>query len=229
MISALWNRPSGECSTSPTAPSTTSSTVACTSTAPASGTGCSCARRANADDASQRELAELMRIEPPTLVRHLDKLAEEGLVERRPDPARPARPPRRRHRRRARAARPSCTRSCTRSTTSCRGILTKRDAEVLGRALPRIHAYFDQDDQMHAPSSAPEGRASDDGVDPVRRWPVAADDVVIRTEKLTKIYPGGLMAVDELDLDGAPGRDLRSARARTARARRRPRACSRRA
>ena len=41
---------------------------------------------ANADGASQRELAELMRIEPPTLVRHLDKLAEEGLVERRPDP-----------------------------------------------------------------------------------------------------------------------------------------------
>src|SRR3974390_560418 len=41
---------------------------------------------ANAEGASQRELAELMRIEPPTLVRHLDKLAEEGLVERRPDP-----------------------------------------------------------------------------------------------------------------------------------------------
>ena len=41
---------------------------------------------ANADGASQRELATLMRIEPPTLVRHLDKLAEEGLVERRPDP-----------------------------------------------------------------------------------------------------------------------------------------------
>jgi ABC-2 type transport system ATP-binding protein len=29
---------------------------------------------------------------------------------------------------------------------------------------------------------------------------VAADDVVMRTEKLTKIYPGGLKAVDELDL-----------------------------
>ena len=33
-----------------------------------------------------------------------------------------------------------------------RGILTKRDAEVLGRALPRIHAYFDQDDQVQVPS-----------------------------------------------------------------------------
>jgi ABC-2 type transport system ATP-binding protein len=30
---------------------------------------------------------------------------------------------------------------------------------------------------------------------------VAADDVVMRTEKLTKIYPGGLKAVDELDLE----------------------------
>jgi ABC-2 type transport system ATP-binding protein len=30
---------------------------------------------------------------------------------------------------------------------------------------------------------------------------VADDDVVMRTEKLTKIYPGGLKAVDELDLD----------------------------
>ena len=44
---------------------------------------------ANAADqsegASQRELAELMRIEPPTLVRHLDKLQDEGLVQRRPD------------------------------------------------------------------------------------------------------------------------------------------------
>jgi MarR family transcriptional regulator, transcriptional regulator for hemolysin len=39
-----------------------------------------------AGGASQRELAELMGIEPPTLVRHLDKLAEEGLVERQPDP-----------------------------------------------------------------------------------------------------------------------------------------------
>src|SRR5215471_6669933 len=34
-----------------------------------------------------------------------------------------------------------------------------------------------------------------------RRCPVAADDVVMRTEKLTKIYPGGLKAVDELDLE----------------------------
>jgi MarR family transcriptional regulator, transcriptional regulator for hemolysin len=44
------------------------------------------ASRDNGPGASQRELAELMGIEPPTLVRHLDKLADDGLVERRPDP-----------------------------------------------------------------------------------------------------------------------------------------------
>src|SRR4051794_5917004 len=37
------------------------------------------------EGSSQRELAELMHIEPPTLVRHLDKLAHDGLVERRRD------------------------------------------------------------------------------------------------------------------------------------------------
>ena len=33
----------------------------------------------------------------------------------------------------------------------------------------------------------------------------AADDVVMRTEKLTKVYPGGLKAVDELDLEVRQG------------------------
>jgi MarR family transcriptional regulator, transcriptional regulator for hemolysin len=40
----------------------------------------------HADGLSQRELADVMRIEPPTLVRHLDKLSQDGLVERRRDP-----------------------------------------------------------------------------------------------------------------------------------------------
>src|SRR3954453_14069214 len=30
---------------------------------------------------------------------------------------------------------------------------------------------------------------------------MTVDDVVMRTEKLTKVYPGGLKAVDELDLE----------------------------
>jgi DNA-binding MarR family transcriptional regulator len=108
-------------------------------------------KAANADDASQRELAELMRIEPPTLVRHLDKLADDGLVERRPDPG---------DRRVLRVvvtdagrARLTELRKVVHEVDDeLRGILTKRDAEVLGRALPRIHAYFDQDDQVRASS-----------------------------------------------------------------------------
>ena len=98
---------------------------------------------ANADGASQRELAELMRIEPPTLVRHLDKLAEEGLVERRPDPDD------------RRVLRVVVTPGGRKRLAQLHdvvhevddelhGILTKRDVEVLARALPRIHTYFAQ-------------------------------------------------------------------------------------
>jgi MarR family transcriptional regulator, transcriptional regulator for hemolysin len=102
---------------------------------------------ANADGASQRELATLMRIEPPTLVRHLDKLAEEGLVERRPDPD---------DRRIVRVVVTDAGRTRLAQLhdvahdvdEELRGILTKRDVEVLGRALPRIHAYFDQLEEM---------------------------------------------------------------------------------
>jgi DNA-binding MarR family transcriptional regulator len=95
----------------------------------------------HADGASQRELADLMRIEPPTLVRHLDKLTEEGLVERRPDPTD------------RRVVRVVVTPAgierldelhavVQELDVELRGILTKRDTEVLERALSRVHAYF---------------------------------------------------------------------------------------
>ena len=98
---------------------------------------------AHADGASQRELAQHMRIEPPTLVRHLDKLAEQGLVERRPDPDD------------RRVVRVVVTPAglerleqlhevVQELDTELRGILTKRDLEVLNRALPRVHTYFEQ-------------------------------------------------------------------------------------
>src|SRR5256885_5507571 len=98
---------------------------------------------ANADGASQRELAQHMRIEPPTLVRHLDKLADEGLVERRPDPA---------DRRVVRIA--VTEKGLARLAQlhevvhalddELRGILTKRDIEVLSRALPRVQTFLEQ-------------------------------------------------------------------------------------
>ena len=95
---------------------------------------------ANAEGASQRELAQHMRIEPPTLVRHLDKLAEEGLVERRPDPDDRRVVARRRHPGRSRATRASCTTVVHELDDELRGILTKRDVEVLNaRAAAHPH------------------------------------------------------------------------------------------
>ena len=84
-----------------------------------------------------------MGIEPPTLVRQLDKLAQDGLVERRPDPDD------------RRVVRVVVTPAGLERLhelhavvheldTELRGILTKRDVEVLSRALPRINAYFEQ-------------------------------------------------------------------------------------
>jgi MarR family transcriptional regulator for hemolysin len=110
---------------------------------------------AHADGASQRQLAALMRIEPPTLVRQLDKLAEEGLVERRPDPDD------------RRVVRVVVTPAGQQRLAELhdvvhevddelRGILTKRDIEVLGRALPRIHAYFEQREHPESISTSQE-------------------------------------------------------------------------
>lgn len=98
---------------------------------------------ANAGGASQRELAELMRIEPPTLVRHLDKLQDAGLVERRADE------------RDRRVMRVVVTAAGRRRLTKLHGVvqeldrelrsvLTTREVEVLSRALPRLTAYFSE-------------------------------------------------------------------------------------
>ena len=98
---------------------------------------------ANADGASQRELAELMRIEPPTLVRHLDKLSEAGLVERRPDE----------HDRRVMrvVVTPTGRRRLAKLhdvvqelDKELRSVLTSREVEALARALPRLTAYFSE-------------------------------------------------------------------------------------
>jgi MarR family transcriptional regulator, transcriptional regulator for hemolysin len=99
---------------------------------------------ANADGASQRELAELMRIEPPTLVRHLDKLAEEGLVERQPDLD---------DRRVVRVAVTSAGRKRLAQLhdvvhevdAELRTVVPARELDVLRKALARIHEHFTEE------------------------------------------------------------------------------------
>lgn len=99
---------------------------------------------ANANGASQRELADLMGIEPPTLVRHLDKLAEERLVERRPDPD---------DRRVVRVIVTKAGRKRLEQLhevvhevdVELRGAMTAREVDVLRKALTRIHEHFTEE------------------------------------------------------------------------------------
>lgn len=96
---------------------------------------------ANADGSSQRELAGLMRIEPSTLVRHLDRLEADGYVERRPDPD-----DRRRLRvfvtRAGRARLKELHRVAQGVDTELRTLLTPDEVETLGNVLMRIHDHF---------------------------------------------------------------------------------------
>ncbi len=99
---------------------------------------------ANAAGASQRELADLMGIEPPTLVRHLDKLADEGLVERQPDPD---------DRRVVRVVVTKAGRKrlavlhgvVQELDAELRGALSARDVEVLERALANVYEHFTEE------------------------------------------------------------------------------------
>src|SRR5262245_42589377 len=94
-----------------------------------------------AGGASQRELADLMHIEPPTLVRHLDRLEADGYVERRADPE---------DRRRllvfvtpsGRRRLAELHKVAERTDTDLRSILTDTEIDSLGDALLRIHEYF---------------------------------------------------------------------------------------
>jgi DNA-binding MarR family transcriptional regulator len=94
-----------------------------------------------ASGASQRELADLMHIEPPTLVRHLDRLEADGYVERRPDPD---------DRRRllvfvtatGRRRLTELHRVADRTDSDLRSILDDNEIEILGDTLMRIHEHF---------------------------------------------------------------------------------------
>lgn len=96
---------------------------------------------ASADGSSQRELAGLMRIEPSTLVRHLDRLEADGYVERRPDPD-----DRRRLRvfvtREGRARLKELHRVAQGMDAEVRALLTPDEVETLGDVLMRIHDHF---------------------------------------------------------------------------------------
>jgi MarR family transcriptional regulator, transcriptional regulator for hemolysin len=99
---------------------------------------------ATADGASQRELAALMGIEPPTLVRHLDKLAADGFVERKRDPddrrvARVVVTPAGRKRN------AELNRVAQQFDAELRSLLSERQVEVLRTALSRIHEHFTEE------------------------------------------------------------------------------------
>ena len=94
-----------------------------------------------ASGASQRELADLMHIEPPTLVRHLDRLEADGYVERRPDPD---------DRRRllvfvtpaGRKRLAELQKVADHTDVELRSLLDDHEIEVLGATLMRIHEHF---------------------------------------------------------------------------------------
>ena len=94
-----------------------------------------------ASGASQRELADLMHIEPPTLVRHLDRLEADGYVERRADPD---------DRRRllvfvtptGRKRLAELQKVAEHTDVELRALLDDHEIEVLGDTLMRIHEHF---------------------------------------------------------------------------------------
>jgi MarR family transcriptional regulator for hemolysin len=113
-----------------------------------------------ADGPSQRELAELMRIEAPTLVRHLDKLEEQGLVERR----------RHGHDRRIVRVYPTpegCARFeafhavVLRADDELRAALGERDAATLSRVLAKVERHYGvEPTHPGAPPSIPGGNGT---------------------------------------------------------------------
>ena len=105
---------------------------------------------AAAEGASQRELAGLMRIEPSTLVRHLDRLEADGYVERRPDPS---------DRRRlqvfvtpaGRKRLEVLHRVAQGMDADLRALLTPAEVDVLGDVLMRIHTHFTESPSREEP------------------------------------------------------------------------------
>ena len=99
---------------------------------------------------SQRELAGWMGIEPPTVIRHLDRLESAGLVARRRDE---------RDRRVVRVTMTAAGRRrfeqlavvMSAADAELRSQLTSRELEVLPRALEKLHAYASAADGASEP------------------------------------------------------------------------------
>lgn len=100
-------------------------------------------------DRSQVELAEDMRIEPPTLVRVLDRMERDGWVERHPDP----------HDRRKKLIRPTKKAEPTwkklvkfgkRVEATATAGFTKREVETLRRLLGRMRTNFEGESDASA-------------------------------------------------------------------------------
>ena len=91
------------------------------------------------DGVTQAELARDVAIEPPTLVRTLDRMVRDGLVERRPDP-RDARLSRVWLTERGRALRDELVPRAIEVNRRTEAVLTPREAETLRRLLARLIA-----------------------------------------------------------------------------------------
>ncbi|MDQ1445996.1 MAG: hypothetical protein QOI20_2460 [Acidimicrobiaceae bacterium] len=100
-------------------------------------------RLAEQDGLSQRQLAQHLSVEAPTLTRHLDRMAAEGLLVRTQDPA---------DRRVTRISLTPAGRRTHRKLVSIaedleqefQSLLSARDAVVLERALTRIDQHLEE-------------------------------------------------------------------------------------
>jgi MarR family transcriptional regulator for hemolysin len=95
------------------------------------------------DQLSQRELATLIGVEAPTLVRMLDSLEASGFVERIPDPA-DRRTKRLRLTERARALSDQISNASSRVREQLLGHVELQDLEVCIKVLDRISSELDQ-------------------------------------------------------------------------------------
>src|SRR5437016_7666940 len=93
------------------------------------------------DGLSQRELADRVHIEAPTLTRHLDRLDAEGLVRRRPDRA-DRRVTRVEVTEAGRRHYQDVVQVVDRLDARLRGLMSERELATLSRVLDRLSAHF---------------------------------------------------------------------------------------